>query len=72
MKKKTMKIGPPYAYGAPKWGARRIFFLEHNVWEPKGWLMPPFKDTRQQPKSAAFRLIEERNAAKRIAERGNV
>ena len=40
MKKKTVKIGGPYAYDAPVWGARRVWFLEGDVWVAKGWLMP--------------------------------
>jgi hypothetical protein len=30
--------------------------------KPAGWIMPEQADSRQQPKSLAFRLIEERNA----------
>lgn len=30
--------------------------------KPAGWLMPQVKDSRQQPKSLAFKMLEERNA----------
>lgn len=30
--------------------------------KPAGWIMPEQADSRQQPKSLAFKLVEERNA----------
>jgi len=32
--------------------------------KPAGWIMPQVSDSRQQPKSLAFKMLEERNAKK--------
>ena len=39
-------------------GARRVWQFSRAI----GWLMPEVDDSRQQPKSLAFRMLEARNA----------
>lgn len=45
-------------------GTRNVSMLlgPNDGWVPAGRLMPQLRDSRQQPKSAAMRLIEKRNA----------
>jgi len=49
---------------APAPGARRILgdFLPDGGYHHLGWLMPQVFDSRQQPRSLAFKLREELNA----------
>ena len=59
---KTTHIGPKL------WDGRRpvsIYRGPEKGWMPSGYLMPEFKDTRQQPKSLAQRLTEARNNERR-------